>query len=110
MKYIFTLMLTVVAVNANAIWMNKTLPTHSKDKFMYQPSVNLVDNKKQQRSQALDTCFKECVIDVDMLKQCRQHAQSKKDKAACISFSKRECLMRCKEQDFKRNTVSLLTN
>lgn len=110
---IITIILSLAMLNANAFWVSNTYSVAQLEKPIYVKAPEPLKQKPLKKKEKalnyeMNECFKRCSIDTDLLRQCRAHATTPKAKVKCINFSKRECLMRCKEQEFKKNTISLL--
>lgn len=109
MKILFLIItITLGTLEANAFWSDGMVQVASlpKGKFIATEVSNANDvivlNAKLQK------CFDSCSVDKALLKQCQKHASTSHNKTKCINFAKRECLMLCKEKEFKKNTLSLL--
>lgn len=112
-KLLLATILTLTMLNANAFWLNDGTGEMQLQNINYKPNftkvaANVEVKKAIPASPEMKQCFDNCAIDVDLLRQCRAHAKTQAAKVKCVNFSKRECLMRCKEKEFRENTISLL--
>jgi len=58
--------------------------------------------KEKHFRESRDMCFKKCRVNIEKIKDCKSRASTESEKAACLSNSKKECLMQCKEFELEK--------